>query len=76
MITNAPWNVSNRCLRNDLGIPYVMDDTKNDSSRYLELFSDRINFLAISLLDKADETLRLEGFQALVIPNRLRNKQL
>lgn len=69
-ITNAPWFVTNRSIRNDLTISSVRSEISTASERYLQRLSDHINPLAISLLDSTNETRRLKRSHVLDLPFR------
>ena len=69
-ITNAPWYVTNKSIRNDLNISTVQNEIKTASERYLQRLSDHINPLAISLLDSTYEIRRLKRNHVLDLPFR------
>ena len=69
-ITNAPWYVTNKSIRNDLNISTVQNEIRTASERYLQRLSDHINPLAISLLDSTYEIRRLKRNHVLDLPFR------
>lgn len=69
-ITDVPWFITNKAIRNDLSMSTVRDEIRAASERYLQRLSDHINPLAISLLDSTTETRRLKRNHVLDLPFR------
>lgn len=69
-ITDAPWFVSNETIHHDLNIPYVLQDAKCMSARYLSRLERHPNTLAVNLLDNSRVTYRLKRYTPLDITNR------
>jgi len=61
IIVNAPWYVTNDILHHDLNVPYVRDEIKKLSQRYVDRLEEHFNTLAIDLTSDA-ETPRRENY--------------
>lgn len=70
IITDAPWFVSNETLHNDLHIPYVLQEAKCASAKYLSRLELHPNSLAVTLLDNSNATYRLKRCNPLDISHR------
>jgi hypothetical protein len=51
-MTNAPWNVSNDTLHNDLGIPIISDVIKERSNKHPNRLETHTNPLMQPLLEE------------------------
>ena len=70
LICQAPWFVTSEVIHRDLKIPWIKDEVRKYSEKYLDRLSDHINPLAISLLDDSLEVSRLKRFHVLDLPFR------
>lgn len=70
LITSAPWFVTNKAIHTDLEIPFVKDEIKKITTKYLQRISYHDNPLAIALLDETNEIIRLKRHHVLDLPFR------
>lgn len=70
-ILNAPWYVSNRTIHNDTGFPFVTEEVRKLSSKYLLKLNNHTNHLAVNLLDNSQNVYRLKRHNILDLPDRL-----
>ncbi|XP_050501036.1 piggyBac transposable element-derived protein 4-like [Diabrotica virgifera virgifera] len=69
-ITNAPWFIPNREIRDDLQVATVKETVSEYSSRYLVKLENHPNNLALNLLDNSEQTRRLRRHKPLELPHR------
>lgn len=69
-ITNAPWFITNKHIRQDLKISPVREEISKFCENYLQRLSDHVNPLAIALLDESTVTRRLKRVHVLDLPFR------
>jgi len=69
-ILQAPWFVNNVTLHHDTGIPFVTEEIKNYSEKYLAKLDYHPNHLAVNLLDNSEHVNRLKRHNFLDLSTR------
>ena len=69
-ITGAPWFVSNLEIHKDLNVPFIKDEIRKATERYMDRLSNHENQLAINLLDNSLDVRRPKRFHVLDLPSR------